>query len=342
MALRVRLSLWLWLLGTAMLIGNAWAEAPRYRLSILPTLGGDSSEAIGINNQGHVVGNIYWGTSPPAFRYRAFVYKRPGDMKLIPLLPDAKYSLGYKINDRGQVIGDMYRSFDLPRTAFLTDGERPADLGPVYLYGINNAGHVVGYASTDDLQGAFLYRAGRFKQLFTADEFAPETVAYAINDRGQITGRAINPSVEVEAFRFDRGVKIFLGQVDPNFGTEGRAINNAGHVAGAAFLRAFVYRSGKITDLGTLGGRQYVTAHGINDAGVVIGTVRGGREPTAFVYFDGKMQDLNKLTVRRYGFKLQFALDINETGQIVGSGLRPDGQKRGFLLTPIRGQTPAR
>jgi probable HAF family extracellular repeat protein len=191
-------------------------------------------------------------------------------------------------------------------------------------------------------------QAGSSK-LFTADEFAPETVACAINDRGQITGRAINPSVEVEAFRFDRSVKIFLGQVDPNFGPEGRAINNAGHVAGAAFLRAFVYRSGKITDLGTLGGRQYVTAHGINDAGVVIGTVRGGREPTAFVYIDGKMQDarckmqdLNKLTVRRYGFKLQFALDINETGQIVGSGLRPDGQKRGFVLTAIRGQTPAR
>ncbi len=47
------------------------------------------------------------------------------------------------------------------------------------------------------------------------------------------------------------------------------------------------------------------------------------------------MADLNTLIPRDSGWVLLSANDINNRGQIVGYGRR-NGQKRAFLLTPLR------
>ena len=46
------------------------------------------------------------------------------------------------------------------------------------------------------------------------------------------------------------------------------------------------------------------------------------------------MKDLNTLISSRLGWVLNTAVDINNGGQIIGSGTLT-GQVRGFLLTPI-------
>jgi uncharacterized protein (TIGR03437 family) len=61
----------------------------------------------------------------------------------------------------------------------------------------------------------------------------------------------------------------------------------------------------------------------------------------AFIYTGGKMYDLTKQLVNGAGWKLSFATQINNAGQIVGTGLYEgsDGAtvQRAFLLTPLAG-----
>ena len=87
--------------------------------------------------------------------------------------------------------------------------------------------------------------------------------------------------------------------------------------------------------LGDLPGAQGAAnyARGINNHGEVVG-VSGGR---GFVWnVDDGMLDLNDLLDDSgTGWVLTHPYDINDKGQIVGSGQNPNGFQRAFLLTPI-------
>ena len=100
-------------------------------------------------------------------------------------------------------------------------------------------------------------------------------------------------------------------------------------------------------DLGTLPGDTSSQAYKINLSGQVVGA--SGNTFT-WVYPPGiatlvkghailwsktdEMKDLNTLISSRMGWVLNTAVDINNGGQIIGSGTLT-GQVRGFLLTPI-------
>ena len=79
----------------------------------------------------------------------------------------------------------------------------------------------------------------------------------------------------------------------------------------------------------------YGEIYGINAQGVMVGIMwNDAQEERAFV-FDaaGGVQDLNALVDPALGWTLQFARDVNDAGQIVGSGT-VDGVAREFLLSP--------
>jgi probable HAF family extracellular repeat protein len=149
-----------------------------------------------------------------------------------------------------------------------------------------------------------------------------------------------------------------LGAVGPGGAqtAQAEAINNRGQVVGNAYLpgspyqHAVLWSGGTITDLGSLGAYSYAAS--INDSGEIVGTTASGKSATGdwlqvpFRYAHGTMTDLgqlgqgvmtdlNALLPSNSGWDLQYAMDINNRGQIVGWGLH-DGETRAFLLTPHR------
>jgi probable HAF family extracellular repeat protein len=58
-------------------------------------------------------------------------------------------------------------------------------------------------------------------------------------------------------------------------------------------------------------------------------------EKEPFLYENGNLWDLNQLIPENSGWILKEATDINNDGQIVGSG-EIDGEIHAFLLTPIK------
>jgi len=116
------------------------------------------------------------------------------------------------------------------------------------------------------------------------------------------------------------------------------AINASGQVVGWASTgpehHAFLYSDGAMQDLGTLGG-IYSYAKAINASGQVVGWSTGLGPEHAFIYSEGLMTDLNTFLPANSGWTLLRANAINDSGQIVGYGDSPYGDKRAYLLTPI-------
>jgi len=183
------------------------------------------------------------------------------------------------------------------------------------------------------------------------------STANAVNNRGQVTGEALNTipdpytsnfnnfyiggATQVHAFRWtrSRGMQD-LGTLG---GTDSAAfsINERGQIAGMSFINTtvnsstgvptldpFLWENGKMLDLGTLGGTSGV-AFALNNRGQVVGASNlvGDNGGHAFLW-DRKagMQDLGTL-----GGSTGGALSINDAGDIAGGDSRADGSGGSFL-----------
>jgi probable HAF family extracellular repeat protein len=152
----------------------------------LGTLGGQFSDARGINAPGQVVGYSALRTAG----YHAFLWEAGTGMQDLGDL-GLPLSVAQGINDRGQVVG--YTSTGAAAThAFVWEaGTGMQDLGTLFgesvAQGINDRGQVVGYAVAGAVTHAFLWEAGTGMQdLGTVG--GPSSVAWGINARGQVVG----------------------------------------------------------------------------------------------------------------------------------------------------------
>jgi probable HAF family extracellular repeat protein len=126
--------------------------------------------------------------------------------------------------------------------------------------------------------------------------------------------------------------------------TYANGINDAGQVAGTAYTaagarHAFITGPNGVgmTDLGTLGGDLSI-ANGINDAGQVVGWSRTAAG-AARAFITGPngvgMTDLNSLVESPAGIILTRAVDINNVGQAVATGVVPEPQSYALMLAGL-------
>jgi len=181
--------------------------------------------------------------------------------------------------------------------------------------------------------------------------------ARASNLNGQITGWSTTELADevsfVHAFYIDplgTGEMIDMGTLGGNKSSS-NDINENGIIVGRADddignVRAFRFDIANDTELVALGVLDdefpASVANGLNDLGQIVGFSIAGApldpalpiEPTHAVLFEnGLLIDLNNQIDCPLGWTLSLAKDINNNGQIVGSGVL-DGKTHGFLLTP--------
>jgi probable HAF family extracellular repeat protein len=210
----------------------------------------------------------------------------------------------YAINTAGQVTGCAYTAGNSVTHAFLYSNGVMQDLGTLggnnsWARGINDNGQVVGYSylAGNSIMHAFFYSNGGIQDLGTLG--GTESCAWAINAGGQISGESL--------------------------------------ITGNLATHAFLYTPGVgKQDLGTLGG-TFSGALGINAAGQVVGSsqITGDSILHAFLYSGGALTDLNTLLPAGSGWVLSDASGINDSGQIVGTGINSLGEERAFVMTPV-------
>ncbi len=327
-----------------------------YSIQAVPTLGGPSNAAYAINDAGLVVGQSSLDADPGGDR-RAFIWDpASGTLTAISTFGGSGSS-AYAIDALGRVTGRADTAGGIQH-AFLWDAGVLTDL---------SAGSPTQFASGWDLDahaGMVVGHVGAFARIWTSSgEINPgalgtPTRAYGVNSFGEVVGES-----GLRAFYyFDDGDPATSDMRDlgtlPGGMPRARAhdINDAHQVVGEAHIgtsdledfHAVLWQqlawdpngryAGQIIDLGVLSGGSRSYARAINPAGIVVGYAAsvGIGVPHAFVWDAGRgMRDLNDLIDPAAGWELRFALDINAAGQIVGYGTAPDGQTRGFLLTPV-------
>ena len=133
--------------------------------------------------------------------------------------------------------------------------------------------------------------------------------AYALNDNGWVVGYG-NFNGNNEAFLWQDGAAQALGQL-PNSSHGGAyGINQGGQVVGSSGSRAAIWQKGSVQALP--GNAPNANGYAINNAGTIVGSA----DSRAVIWQNGQMQQLPTLA----SLTSSIALDISETGFVVGSG----------------------
>ena len=293
-------------------------------ISDLGTLeGGFESTANAVNSQGKVVG---WSTNSapdlnsmaaPGFfltQTRALLWQN-GAMRDLGTLGTGTDAMAQFINERGQIVGWSYTG--TPLTGFCIFPLATGSFIWDQAHGLRDLGNLGGGC----------------------------TLATGINDAGVIVGDNVNDQTIQRAFIWKDGKIQDLGGTLGGSQTGAEGINNSGQVAGFAtlvgetFTHAALWRRvGEIIDLGAVGQDASSFASSINSKAQVV----GASEPSglfdnstrAFLWDKGSIRDLNALIPPRATLHLQWAQDINDRGEITGSGLDASGNVHAYLLIP--------
>jgi probable HAF family extracellular repeat protein len=317
-------------------------KTPKYRIVDLGHLpGGLGSYATAINKSGQIAGFDYFNYENNTISVpRAFLYDDGRIVDLGTLGGVASAATG--INVHGHVVGSASIASDpyFSRHAFFYDGTMH-DVGTLggstsEALRINKTDQVVGYARLNDfVSHAFLYD-GSIHDLGTLREMT-NSQANDINDQGQIVGVSWDSNTvptNFRAFLYD-GTFHDLGTLGGSTSIAA-AINNKGVVVGTSQIlsgvnHAFLY-DGSMHDLGSFAD-GITFANAINKRGQVVGSwatydAQGSQKGLgAFLYQEGTLYDLMALLDSGGDEWVQLieAAAINNSGQIVGAGIKTDG-----------------
>lgn len=347
-------------------------NAQQYSLTNLGTLTGTDPVVLPyeLNAAGQATGATL---ALPSFR--SFLWSQSTGMVDIGSLSNGPdFSWAYSINDSGQVVGVSQTEVEGQSHAYLWSPNVPngssgtmVDLGVLsaevgddssFAEGINNLGQATGGSRVEGQTHAFLWTPS------VANGNTGSMVDLGrLGDAGSSTGRAVNATGTVvgDSYNDVDGEQAFVWIPDAPNGNTGTMsalpilplaaggsyannINDNGQIVGYGpqellnARRAYLWSTpSSPQDLGVLPGDLTSSAVDINNLGHVVGTSDAESSSRAFLWMEGVgMLDLNSLVNSTgNGWTLTQGISINDAGQILGIGVDPNGNSRGFLLTPV-------
>jgi probable HAF family extracellular repeat protein len=342
-----------------------WKNGKLTDLGALP--GGNNSCATHISGNGLIVGASENGTIDPLTGWpevQAVLWRNNHIINLGTLGGNESFPLA--VNNRGQVVGQAanaipdpfpFPGFGQQARAFLWQRGAMQDLGTLggpdaFAININERGQVLGFSFINSIPNSttgfptgdgFLWENGEMTDI--PDPLGGTIVSpFYLSNKGEVLGSADLPGDIAEQehpFLWEKGVFTDLGTFG---GTRGHAvkINDAGQIvgdanfAGDATWHASIWQNGVMSDLGTVGSDGCSVGYDINSRGQAVG-YSGACDGSSFRAFlrekGGPMVDLNTLIPVNSGIFLFIATNINDRGEIAGSGVLPNGDVHAVLLT---------
>jgi probable HAF family extracellular repeat protein len=329
-----------------------WQKGVLTDLGALP--GGFNSAVSGINARGWIAGFSQNGvidpvTTLPAIHAVLWKNRKPIDLGTL----GGYLSNGVYVNDGGQVVGfatfdaipDPFSPFGASVHTFLWENGVMRDVGTLggpdslpSAGGINQRnGLVAGFSYINSIPNPgtgiptvdpFLWNNGTMTDLGTLGGTIGS--ASLANNRGQVAGKSdLAGDLIFHPFLWTKGVLKDLGTLGGDNGTP-TGLNDAGAVVGWAetvpgspTFGAFLWKDGVMKDLGRIGSDPCSKARAINSHGQVVGSTSDCTFALhAFLWEKGgPMVDLNQLVQSNSGFQLLIADNINERGEIAGTGV---------------------
>ncbi|HEX2188138.1 MAG TPA: hypothetical protein VHG51_04535 [Longimicrobiaceae bacterium] len=332
--------------------GPGGGEVPR-RYAVVPIELPDGLPAAamgpaGMNAAGQVVlGTFYLG--------RTFALWSGGGVTTFAA-PYTAFATG--LNDVGQVVGCTGSVFgEGEQRPLLGEAGRlwylaGAGLERACAHDINNDGVVVGESRGTAGSRAFVLADGRVAFVSVPGDTA--AVGVAVNGPGHVavnSSRTLRKGFYVsslaQASLWRDGELVPLGRLDWSPAGAGQVadlaefshtavdLNDRDEVVGTSNgsvctpdgnschtrWRAFLWRNGRMTDLGSERPGDNSSAVAINRWGQVLVVVYEGNTPKPFLWSDGRLHDLNE-TVAGTGWRLVNVVDLNDAGQVVAIAAR--------------------
>lgn len=317
---------------------DAAPRTPRYSVTALAP-DADSSAANAINALGVVAGWSIGKGAPEATVWYG--------SKTVGLgVPEGEQvSLAYGINDWSLVVGNASRATQPGEPGERVEHgflgipvlQRPADLpnGRIDTQNtaaaVNNAGTVVGTGTDDGDFSAYVRPLGGAIDYLAPVPGLSKSEGLAINQQGDVAGDGYEFDGSAHAVLWQDGKVVDLSaDVAPGRTSRATDVSDTGDVVGTAegadgTFHGFLWSTGKVLDLGPAG--QYDTLKVNNHRQVVFSS---SEEP---LWQDGQRSSLDDALPADSGWTLQGASDINDAGDIVGTGNR-QGSNQAYLLEP--------